>query len=35
MTQLDLWRDDYDRVRPHSALKDRTPEEWGGGIQPC
>lgn len=25
---LDAWRDDYNRVRPHSALQDRTPEEW-------
>jgi putative transposase len=30
---LDTWRDDYNRVRPHSALADQTPEEaaarWG------
>jgi len=26
--QLDSWRDDYNRVRPHSALGDRTPLEW-------
>jgi putative transposase len=26
--QLDAWRDDYNRVRPHSSLRDRTPEEW-------
>jgi putative transposase len=25
---LDVWRDDYNRVRPHSALEDRTPVEW-------
>jgi putative transposase len=25
---LDAWRDDYNRVRPHSALQDRTPVEW-------
>jgi putative transposase len=25
---LDAWRDDYNRVRPHSGLQDRTPEEW-------
>jgi len=25
---LDVWRDDYNRVRPHSALQDRTPVEW-------
>jgi putative transposase len=25
---LDAWRDDYNRVRPHSVLQDRTPEEW-------
>ena len=27
-TLLDAWRDDYNRVRPHSALQDRTPVEW-------
>ena len=26
--QLEAWRDDYNRVRPHSSLQDRTPEEW-------
>ena len=25
---LDAWRDAYNRVRPHSALQDRTPVEW-------
>jgi putative transposase len=25
---LDAWREDYNRVRPHSALQDRTPVEW-------
>lgn len=25
---LTTWRDDYNRVRPHSSLQDRTPEEW-------
>ena len=25
---LDVWRDDYNRVRPQSALQDRTPVEW-------
>jgi putative transposase len=25
---LEVWRDDYNRVRPHSALQDRTPVEW-------
>ena len=25
--QLDLWRCDYNAVRPHSALGDRTPNE--------
>jgi putative transposase len=25
---LAAWRDDYDRVRPHSALANRTPEEF-------
>jgi putative transposase len=24
---LNLWRDDYNRVRPQSALQDRTPDE--------
>jgi putative transposase len=26
---LDSWRDDYNRVRPHSSLGDRTPAEVG------
>jgi putative transposase len=25
---LDAWREDYNQVRPHSALQDRTPGEW-------
>ena len=25
---LAAWRDDYNRVRPHSALANRTPEEF-------
>jgi putative transposase len=25
---LAAWRDDYDRFRPHSALANRTPEEF-------
>ena len=25
---LDAWRDDYNGVRPHSALANRTPEEF-------
>ena len=25
---LATWRDDYNRVRPHSALSNRTPEEF-------
>ena len=25
---LEVWRDDYNRVRPHSAVQDRTPVEW-------
>ena len=25
---LSAWRDDYNRVRPHSALDNRTPEEF-------
>jgi putative transposase len=27
--QIDLWRDDYNRVRPHSSLDDLTPQEYG------
>jgi putative transposase len=27
--QIDIWRDDYNRVRPHSSLDDLTPEEYG------
>ena len=27
-TLLADWRDDYNRVRPHSALANRTPEEF-------
>jgi len=26
---LDAWREDYNAVRPHSALQDRTPVEMG------
>jgi hypothetical protein len=26
---LDAWRQDYNHVRPHSALQDRTPVEMG------
>jgi putative transposase len=26
---LDTWREDYNHVRPHSALQDRTPAEMG------
>ena len=26
---LDVWRHDYNHVRPHSALQDRTPVEMG------
>lgn len=26
---LDAWRHDYNHVRPHSALQDRTPVEMG------
>ena len=25
--KLERWREDYNRVRPHSALQDRTPAE--------
>jgi len=27
-TLIAAWRDDYNRVRPHSALANRTPEEF-------
>ncbi|HMP05225.1 MAG TPA: integrase core domain-containing protein, partial [Lacipirellulaceae bacterium] len=26
--QVDSWREDYNRTRPHSSLGDRTPEEF-------
>ncbi len=26
--KIDVWRDDYNRVRPHSSLGDLTPEEY-------
>jgi len=29
---LDVWRDDYNRVRPDSALQDRTPMEWAQHV---
>ena len=36
---LDAWREDYNRVRPHSALRDRTPSEmhsmWEDSRQSC
>jgi len=25
---IEAWRDDYNRVRPHSSLADRTPHEF-------
>jgi len=35
---LDAWREDYNHVRPHSALQDRTPVEmgalWVGSREP-
>lgn len=31
---LDRWRDDYNRVRPHSALGDRAPEEFAADWNP-
>jgi len=31
---LDRWREDYNRVRPHSALGDRTPEEFAADWNP-
>lgn len=35
---LERWRDDYSRVRPHSALAYRTPEEaarmWSDSREP-
>ena len=26
--ELQRWRDDYNRIRPHSAPGDRPPEQW-------
>jgi putative transposase len=26
---LDAWREEYNTVRPHSALRDRTPQQMG------
>jgi len=28
---LNTWRQDYNQVRPHSALQDRTPADWAEG----
>jgi hypothetical protein len=32
--KLERWRLDYNQVRPHSALCDRTPEEFAGRWPP-
>jgi len=29
--KIEAWRTDYNEVRPHSALGNRTPEEFTGG----
>jgi putative transposase len=29
---LEAWRHDYNAVRPHSALRDRTPAEWARWV---
>jgi putative transposase len=29
---LDAWRHDYNHVRPHSALQDRTPAQWAQSV---
>jgi transposase InsO family protein len=31
--KLELWRQDYNRVRPHSALGDSAPEEFASAWQ--
>jgi hypothetical protein len=31
--KLEHWRQDYNRVRPHSALDDSTPEEFASAWQ--
>ena len=33
-TRLEAWRRDYNRVRPHSALGDRAPEEFAADWHP-
>ena len=33
-TRLEAWRRDYNRVRPHSALGDRAPEEFAADWRP-
>jgi hypothetical protein len=30
--KLDKWRDDYNQQRPHSALADRTPDEFASAA---
>lgn len=32
--KLERWRQDYNRVRPHSALGDQSPEEFANGWRP-
>ena len=31
--KLERWRGDYNRNRPHSALADRTPEEFASSLE--
>lgn len=30
---IEIWREDYNRVRPHSSLEDRTPAEYAWELQ--
>jgi len=31
-TTIEAWRDDYNHVRPHSALGNRTPAEYAALV---
>jgi Integrase core domain len=31
-SKLDKWRNDYNQQRPHSALADRTPDEFASAA---